>query len=211
MRLVLCDDHRLFLESLSAALSAYGHNVITTTRPDDAVVAVKQSDANVCVLDMGFPEGSGLDAARALTGRSPETRVLMLSASVESDVVTKAVEAGAIGFVCKDQPLAVVLQAVEKVAKGGRAFDPIMLRGGVRAGRAWEPEAERLLRYLSPRERQVLRHLLKAHDTSQIARHMKISPSTARSHIQNVLVKLGVHSRLQAVTLIARAGLDRDL
>ena len=211
MRLVLCDDHRLFLESLAAALSAHGHNVVTTTRPGDAVVAVERSDADVCVLDMGFPEGSGLDAALALRGRSPGTRVMMLSASVEPDVVTGAVEAGAAGFVRKDQPLAVVIRAVEKVAKGGTAFDSTMLRGGGRGERAGEPETQRLLRYLSPREREVLRHLIKAHDTTQIARHLKISPSTARSHIQNVLVKLGVHSRLQAVTLIARAGLDGDL
>jgi two-component system, NarL family, nitrate/nitrite response regulator NarL len=211
MRLVLCDDHRLFLESLATALSAHGHHVVTSTNPEEAVTAVQESDPDVCVLDIQFPDGSGLEAARVVRQRFPRTRVLMLSASVDAAAVDVALEAGASGFIRKDQPVALVLKAIERVSLGQTAIDPVPTKAGSRGTRGAEREARRLFRSLTARERQVLRHLMQADDTMLIAERLSISPSTARSHVQNVLIKLGVHSRLQAVTLVTRERLDREL
>jgi two-component system nitrate/nitrite response regulator NarL len=125
--------------------------------------------------------------------------------------VDAAVEAGASGFIRKDQPVTLVLKAIDRVSRGHTAIDPVPSRSGSRGVRGPEREARRLIRSLTPREREVLRHLMQADDTTLIAERLSISPSTARSHVQNVLIKLGVHSRLQAVTLVTRERLDREL
>jgi two-component system, NarL family, nitrate/nitrite response regulator NarL len=203
MRLVLCDDHRLFLESLATAVTRHGHEVFTATNPADAVRAVERTDPDVCVLDLNFREESGLDAARAIHERFPRTRVLMLSATDDHAAVTSALELGVSGFIRKDQAVTGVLDAIERVARGKVTVDPSLRAVNGRRTHDREPERLRLLRSLTPREQEVLAHLVDAHDTREIAAELKISESTARSHVQNVLVKLGVHSRLQAVALVS--------
>lgn len=208
MKLLLCDDHRLFLEPLATAMAGHGHEVVTATNPVDAVRAVQATDPDVCVLDVHFRSGTGLDAARAIHRRFPRTRVLMLSASVDPDIVSACMDLGAAGFIRKDRPVADLLEAMERVAQGHVVVDSGRPGADSRAGRQGEPMERRRLGTLTPREREVLRLLVDAHDTRAIAASLNISASTARSHVQNVLMKLGVHSRLQAVAMVARSGTD---
>lgn len=205
MRLVLCDDHRLFLEPLAAALAGHGHEVATATNPPDAVRAVAATDPDVCVLDVKFRRDSGLDAARTIRQRFPRTRVLMLSATAEREDVDAALDAGASGFVRKDQAVRAVLDAIEQVAGGRVAVDPSLRAPGRGADATSPAGAAGVVESLTPREREVLEQLVAAHDTRQIAENLSIAESTARSHVQNLLVKLGVHSRLQAVAIASGA------
>jgi len=208
MRLVLCDDHRLFLDVLASALMAHGHDVVaTTTTPDEAVRAVALWRPEACVLDLGFPQGSGVAAARILREQYPTTHILVLSATADHQLITDVLDAGVNGFVHKGESIDSVLRALEQMAHGLTAIDTATwARASRRSRPAQESRTALALEYLTEREREVLKLISQGLSTVQIAEALNVSKSTARTHVQNLLVKLGVHSRLQAAALVAASG-----
>jgi two-component system nitrate/nitrite response regulator NarL len=207
MKIVLCDDHEMWLQALEVALEARGHVVTAlTTTPDTGVQAVAATDPDVVALDVGFPDGNGFEAAERITAASPRTRVVMLTASAEPTVRAAALAAGASGITRKDQSIVAILASLERVADGGDAFEQPAVRSTPRRTRP-ESEIARLVASLTARERDVLRRLIEGRTTGDIARDLGVTTNTARTHIQNVLTKLGVHSRLQAATQVVRAEL----
>jgi two-component system, NarL family, nitrate/nitrite response regulator NarL len=210
VRLVICDDQRLLIEALAAVLTARGHVVEAVAyTPEEAVRAVASYDPDVCLLDVNLLGATeGIDVARRLRAEHPRTKVVILSALGEPSVVAEAIDAGVAGFVSKGLTVDSILSTLERVEAGEMAVEPDLLRAAVRQGsRAAHREHDGLLTYLTPRERYVLLLLVDGHSTAEIAQKMAISPSTARTHVQNVLVKLGAHSRLQAASMIATRGL----
>jgi two-component system, NarL family, nitrate/nitrite response regulator NarL len=207
VRLVLCDDHRLVAEPIAAALEARGHQVVLTTTPADAVRAVAEEEPDLCVMDLRFPDGSGAEAIAVLRRRFPLCPVVVLSGIADARAVEAALAAGAVAFLRKDQPLSAVFSALERIAAGREPppppppVDPRPALDG-RGG----PLVDRLTR----RERQVLDCLMQAEDTDEIARSLGVAPSTARTHLQSMLRKLGVNTRVQAVALVAGTALDGD-
>jgi DNA-binding NarL/FixJ family response regulator len=209
MRIVLCDDHRLFVEPVAAALARRGHEVVVTHTPNRAVRAVVELAPALVIMDLTFPGADGTDAIRQLRERRPTCTVVVLSGTVDARAVAAATAAGATAFLRKDQPIAVIFDALERIA-AGRPVAP------TRLPRPRPPSDEygrvqRLVAELTDRERDVLRRLVEGEDTVRIARSMGVAASTARTHLQNVLLKLGVHSRLQAVALVVTTGLHREL
>lgn len=211
MRLLLCDDHRLFTQALSSALDAHGHEVVAAvTTAAEAVRLVRELRPDVCLIDLNFPAGSAMQAVRDMAEQSSVTKVLVLSGSTAPGVTANVLEAGAYGYVGKDQPVEVILRALERIGNGELSFDAAQLRAGVRHVPRAEAGVELLIAALTPRERQVLGRLMQADTTDQIASNLGIARTTARAYVQTILTKLGVHSRLQAVALVTRASvLDR--
>jgi DNA-binding NarL/FixJ family response regulator len=211
MRLLLCDDHRIFMQALAHALEARGHVIIgQLTTPHEAVARAKAERPDVCVMDLSFPDGSGLDAVVEIVDQVPTTKVLVLSGNVDARTAAAVLRAGAQGLMGKDQPVDKIVSALARLGVDELAFDPKLLRDSVRRT-ATEEQTDLLVRRLTPRERQVLRRLVRAETTHEIAVGMGITPSTARAYVQAILNKLGVHSRLQAVSLITRQGLSGKL
>ncbi len=207
MRLVICDDHRLLLDTLGAALAGRGYTVAAlVTTAADAVAAVRDNDPDIAIVDVHLAAGSGLAAAAEIVRAHPRTKVLMLSASPDAELVRAALEIGAAGFVRKDQSVDGIVRRLEQVADGEAAFDLVVLRRAVSAPTA-SGAAQQLARQLSKREREVLALLVEGRATSEMASELHIADSTARTHVQNVLVKLGAHSRLQAAAIAAQTGL----
>ena len=211
MRILLCDDHRLLVEAFATSLRAHGHEVVAlTTAPDEAYRAAVEHDPDVCVLDVVFPEGSGLDAAAKITSTT-RCKVLMLSARSDPDLVNAALTAGAAGFVLKDQSIEGILRALDRMSTGEVAVDRDLLHAAIRAPAGpCRPELTPL-RFLTRREREALRRIADGQSTKEIAQSMHVAHSTARTHVQNVLTKLGVRSRLQAAAMVAREGLAGEL
>lgn len=211
MRIVLCDDHRLLVEAFATALRGYGYDVVAmAATPEDGYEAVLEHEPDVCVLDLFFPGGSGLDAAKRITSAKPACKVLILSARSDPDLVLAALAAGASGFVLKAHSIEGIVRAICSVGAGETAVDPQLLRAAIRLPQRRQVGSERL-RFLTRREREALRRIAEGESTKEIARAMHVSLSTARTHVQNVLTKLGVRSRLQAAALIAREGLVDEL
>ncbi len=206
MRILLCDHHRLLVEALAASLHRMGHDVVAmTSLPEEALDAAVEHDPDVCLLDVAFPGGRGIDAVARIRATT-RSKVLVLSAQCNDDAVCAALAAGAGGFVGKNQGIDDVVRSLHQVCAGKVITPvetaPVQSRG---PGRQRTPELV-ALRFLTGREREALRRIAEGQSTKEIAQSMHVAYSTARTHVQNVLTKLGVRSRLQAAALVARAG-----
>jgi two-component system, NarL family, nitrate/nitrite response regulator NarL len=206
VKLVIGDDHTLLLDALAAALQGRGWDVVATaSSPDGVVQAVCEHRPDVCLLDVSFPDGSGLDAAQKIVETTTSTRVVLFTASDDPETVLKAVDIGVSGFLRKDQGIDRILVMLDRVMAGETVIEGDLLRSAVRAAGNRERQLQSTpLRFLTSREREVLEHLAAGETTTEIAQSLHVATSTARTHVQSVLTKLGVHSRLQAVALLLR-------
>jgi two-component system nitrate/nitrite response regulator NarL len=204
MNVVICDDHRLFTDALARVLTARDwHVVACAVDPAQAVAAVATEHVDTCLMDLTFANGdSGIQGITAIHAASSDTKVVVLTASRDPELIMRAVDAGADAIVFKDDDLDHIVAVAERgigethrhqVVKARRrdAREPA---GSVNALRG-----DDLARFLTDREREVLNRLIQGESSKQVALHMGIAYSTARTHIQNILEKLGVHSRLEAV------------
>ena len=128
------------------------------------------------------------------------TRVVMMSAWTEHDTVLRALDAGAAGYVSKRQPMAEIVAALERAHAGEVGVDPALLRAGRTDADSDDPLWQ--LRFLTDREWEVMRCIMDGLTTAEMAHHLGVRGSTARTHVQNLLTKLGVHSRLKAAALM---------
>jgi two-component system nitrate/nitrite response regulator NarL len=201
VRLLLCDDHLLFLEVMQPVLEARGHIVHTASSVDEALSRVTACPPDVCVLDIGFPGTDGITGARLLRAADSNVKIVMLTATSSADVLREAVVAGARGLAFKGRPLAETVETIERVGRGDAVLDIGILQAVV------EPRTDyrvRLAGFLTVRELEVLSRLVQGEGTTEIARSLRVSQSTARTHIQSILTKLGVHSRLEACAFAVR-------
>ncbi len=207
MRLVICDDHRLLVESLAVTLQAQGHEVVAVTTPRECLRAVASAHPDVCLLDLYLPaREDGLETARAILTNHPGTQVLILSGVVaDALVIAKAIDLGVAGIIRKDQTVDNIEAALLRVAAGGSAFQTDVVRDVARHLTS-QPRKEPW-DFLTARELDVLRRMVVGESTKQMARSMQIASSTVRTYAQNVLTKLGAHSRLEASAIAVRAHL----
>ncbi|MGH2767890.1 MAG: response regulator transcription factor [Actinomycetota bacterium] len=211
MKIVLCDDHLLFLEALAGVLESRGFRVIASVlHPDDAVAWVRSQQVDICVMDFKFPSGDGLEGARRVIAASPTTRVVMLSGYCERTQIAEALAAGVAGLALKNDEMERIIKVLERVHAGEMVFTASALRDavGFLRRRRGTPE-ENLARFLTAREAEVLIRLVRGESSASMARELRISYATARTHVQNILTKLGVHSRLEALAFAVRNSLVR--
>jgi len=209
MRLVICDRQRIFAEALAAALEACGHQVLAvTTTSADGLDAVRTDRPDVCLLELRFgDEFGGLEAALDIRQWYPGTRVLVLSAVTDPDVLSQVVGVGVAGFIRKDQGADQIISALDVIAAGGSVLDPGLPRARARI----KPQPRKPVDELSPREREIVTRILGGQSTRQMAFAMDITVGTVRTYVKNVLAKLGAHSRLQLAALASRDGWLIDL
>ncbi len=207
MRIVLCDNNRILCEALASMLKARGHPVLaiaTTARDSIAAVAANRPDA--CLLELRFPDGSGLDVVRAIRRSVPETKIVVFSRITDPAEVSEAKKIGVAGFLHKDQKLQTITVALGVISAGRTAFDPGCSRRPSR--RTMPSPTEEMLQKLTPRERQVLQRIVAGQSTGQMAREMNVAMSTLRSHIGRILNKLDAHSQVQAAAIASRGSAD---
>ena len=211
VRVVIADDHRTFAESLRIALDVEPDIAVTAVCEDGTgvVQAVRDRGADVVLMDVRMPGLDGVAATRALREAFPETRVVALSAVEDEEWMGRAVEAGAVGFLSKSVPLKEVARAVRAAAGGEQLLEPGEIsRLSAAARRRREQEAglrERVGR-LSRRETEILQRMAEGGSPDTIARSLGISRHTFRTHVQNILFKLKVHSKVEALAAAVRYG-----
>jgi two-component system, NarL family, nitrate/nitrite response regulator NarL len=210
MRLVVCDDQRILVDSLEVTLQARGHDVLTATTPEECLKAVAEARPEVCLLDLYLPgREDGLETARAIRTSHPDTQVLILSGVADPPVHCRAIDSGVAGIIRKDQTVDKIAAALLQVAAGEFVFQTNLVRSVVRHLTS-QPRKEPW-EYLTARELEVLRRIAAGESTKQMARSMQIAVSTVRTYAQNVLTKLGVHSRLEASAIAVRAQLAAEV
>jgi DNA-binding NarL/FixJ family response regulator len=208
-RIRVLDDHELLAQSVCYALAARGYDAapLPVDEPDTVLAAVRAARPDVVLLDLqlGAPIGSGVTMVGPLTDAG--ARVLVVSGVDDPVVVAEAVEAGAVGFVAKSEPLDVLLNRVVDVASGRpvmREGDRAELLAGLRRQRAEVAAAREPFERLTPRERQVLEALAAGDAVTAIARRWYVSVPTVRTQVRAILLKLGVGSQLEAVAMAHR-------
>lgn len=204
---VLADSQRLFLDALGAALTRAGYRVVGRSTNLHALYdTVRERAPDLCVIDSWFPDGNGALAVSALTALDPSLKVLLLSDDTRPTTIEQALHAGASGFVHKTRGLAAVLHALHDVAVGRSLEQQLRVPARAASG-ADDPAAARLAEHLTARERETLALIAEGLCTADMSHRLGVSPATVRSHVQAVLIKLGVHSRVEAASVALRYGL----
>ncbi|HEY0409995.1 MAG TPA: response regulator transcription factor [Candidatus Dormibacteraeota bacterium] len=207
-RLFLVDDHSLFLSGLRAELGAHLDIVGDAGDVDTAVEGIVATRPDVVLLDVHLPGGGGRAVLEAVVGVLPEVRFLAISVSDAAEDVISVIRAGAGGYVTKSIAPADLVAAIRTVRDGDAVFSP-RLAGFVldafrgRLAAPFDPELDQL----TPREREVLRHIARGYSYKEVAQSLHLSARTVETHVSSVLRKLQLSSRHE----LARWASDRRL
>ena len=214
IRVLLVDDHTLFRRGLRALLEADGRFEVVA-EAGDAGQAQRLAGAlqpEVILLDNHLPGVKGVDALPGLREAAPSAHVLMLTVSEDEHDLAAALRAGACGYLLKTVDSDALAAAVLRGVQGESTISPEMtgkLVSAFRAGVAPEPAStDDPLAGLSPREREILAHIARGASNKEIARALAIAETTVKIHVQHILRKLGLSSRVQAAVFAAAHGLD---
>jgi DNA-binding NarL/FixJ family response regulator len=207
--ILLVEDHASFRQALAFMFER---------EPEFSVVAQAGSveearratdDVDVAVVDLGLPDGDGIELVEEFSTSEPKIASLVLSASLEPARFASAVEAGAAGVLHKSASIKEIVDAVRRLRNGQALLSPnemIQMLRTVSRKRHEEMEARQAIEKLTRREKEVLQALATGMDSKQIAENLHITVETERTHMVNILNKLGVHSRLQALVFVVRYG-----
>ncbi len=215
LRVMVVDDHELFRSGLRRLLEGEpGLDVVADARRgDEAVERAGELRPDVVVMDINMPGMSGIDATRALLEVSPDSAVLMLTISDSEDDVLNSVLAGASGYLLKDSTLPQIISAIRATSAGESIISP-RVAGTLlaRLRRHGLRQHERpIAAELTQRELEVLKLLVAGSDNADIGKQLRLSASTVKHHVANMLDKLGVDNRVQAAVLAVQLGLvDED-
>ena len=210
-RIMLVEDHAALRQTLAVVLEMEPDLEVVAQAASlaEARAAASETALDLAILDLDLPDGKGTELIPELTRANPELSVIVLTASVERGEIARAVEAGAAGVIHKSAGLEEVIGAVRNVLEGGSLLSDAevaeLLRLASRT-RERERETREAAGRLTPREREVLENLAQGLSNKEIAQRMHVSVETERSHMMNILSKLGAHSRLQALLLAVRYG-----
>jgi two-component system, NarL family, nitrate/nitrite response regulator NarL len=203
---IVADDHPLYRRALVEAIGGRGNVELVGEAADgnEALAMIRSDRPKVAIVDVRMPGLDGMGVLNAVVRDGLPTRVLLLSAQVEDALAYEAVEVGAAGFLIKDAGADEISDAVESAARGETVFAP-----GVQAGIAREIRLRRQEQRpaLSPREREILGMTAQGLSAPDIAERLTLSPTTVRTHLQNLYEKLGVSDRAAAVAEAMRRGL----
>jgi DNA-binding NarL/FixJ family response regulator len=207
LRVVIVDDHPMVVDGLRMALELAGMHVVGTAGSvAGAVSAATEHRPDVIVMDIQLPDGTGVDATRAVLAAAPGAAVLMLTMLDEPDTVMAAVRAGARGYVVKGATRDEIVRAVTAVA-GGEAIFGASVATQVLAGAAAGAIPDRPAfddRFLTDREREILVLVADGLGNGAIADRLGISAKTVANHVSMLLTKLQVTDRTQAALLVRR-------
>jgi two-component system nitrate/nitrite response regulator NarL len=206
IRILVADDHPLFLDGLVATLSADSELVVVAVVGDAvaAVRAVREQLPDLALLDIAMP-GGGLEAARQISAACPGTRTVMLTSSENEDDLTAAMKAGARGYVLKGISGRELRAILKTVHLGGTYLAPGLAYGAIKE--LTRPKAPQPIDELTSREREVLALVAAGLSNAEIGGRLGLAEKTVKHYMTGILAKLQVASRVEAALLAYKAGL----
>ncbi len=206
IRVLLVDDHMMVRRGLVTVLKIFDDLELAgeAATGREAIQLCIQKQPDVVLMDLVMPEMDGIEATRVIREQFPQVQVLALTSFKEDKRIQKVLEAGAIGYLLKDISADDLAVAIRAAHAGRVTLAPEAIQAMVQAAaKPQHPPGHDL----TARERAVLAHLVEGLNNKQIAKKLYVSPSTIKSHVSNILSKLGVKSRTEAATLALRHGL----
>ena len=205
IRVMLADDHTMVRRGLATFLMIFDDMTLVGEAANgaEAIQRCAEVHPDVILMDMIMPDMDGVAATRAIRQQFPHVQIIALTSFKEGDLVKKALEAGAIGYLLKDVTADELAAAIRAAYSGRATLSPDVVQAMVQT--ANQPQIPGL--DLTEREREVLVLMVEGLNNTQIAGRLTISPATVKSHVSNILSKLMVTSRTEAVTLALRRGL----
>jgi two-component system NarL family response regulator len=213
IRTMIVDDHALFRRGLEMVLAAEPDIELVSEASDGAEAVEKAGETlpDIVLMDIRMPRSSGIEACRALKDVVPSAKIVMLTISDEEEDLFEAIRAGASGYLLKDIPLDEVADTVRAVDGGQSLINPSMagkllteFATLARREAASEPTEQVPAPKLTDREMQVLKLIARGMNNRDIAKELFISENTVKNHVRNILEKLQIHSRMEAVMVAVR-------
>jgi len=220
-KIVIIDDHQLFREGVKRILEFEKSFQVVAEGEDgsEALRLVEEFQPDVVIMDINMPQVNGVEATRDLVDKYPDTKIIILSIHDDENYVTHALQTGAIGYLLKEMDADALIEAVKVVADGGSYLHPKVthnlvneyrkLAAGVaRSGGAYlqTMEIRRPLHLLTRRECEVLQMLADGKSNRGIGEALFISEKTVKNHVSNILQKMNVNDRTQAVVVAIKNG-----
>ena len=212
---LLIDDHTLFRSGIRSLLQRHAEFTVVGEAPDgvEGIKRAKQLQPDVVLLDLNMPGMSGVETLQLLLQDCPHAAVIMLTVSEEAEDLTTALQAGARGYLIKNIDADYLVRAIRRAAAGESVLAESMtgklmaqLQGG--GGHKAAPPSD--MDKLTPREREILACLARGESNKLIARILDLAESTVKIHVQNILKKLGLTSRVQAAVFAVEHGLHSN-
>lgn len=211
IRVLLVDDHPLMREAIAMAIEDESDMQVIGEAANgvDAIERVRELKPDVTIMDLALPRKSGLEAIAEIHAHDPHARILALTSSTEDEMVLKAVQAGVMGYLMKDSQHDELLLCIRQIATGNSFFPPHIARKLANSVRGARPiQSATPVEPLTERELDVLRLIGEAASNRQIAQTLSVSEGTVRTHVHNILSKLGLENRNQAILYAIREGIS---
>ncbi len=216
IRVLLVDDHAMVRRGMRDFLSLHD-DIDVVGEAGDGAAGVEEATRlrpDIVVMDLMMPNLDGIEATARIKAALPDVEVIALTSFIEESRVVAAIEAGASGFLLKDAEADELAGAIRSAAAGEVHLDPAVasivarrMRDGGRASAADQMDG---IATLTAREREVLARVARGYPNRQIASDLGITERTARTHVSNILAKLGLTSRTQAALLAVQHGLENE-
>jgi len=212
LRIFLIDDHNLFRSGVKALLARQPDFEVVGEAADvlEGLKRAREMKPDVVLLDLNMPGISGREAVQMLVEELPQTQVLMLTVSEDEEDLIDTLKSGARGYLLKNIDADFLVDAIRRAARGEAVMSPQMtsklVQGLQHGGREMTPEAADKDR-ISPREREILMLLARGASNKEMARELKLAESTIKIHVQSILRKLNLTSRVQAAVYAVKHGI----
>ena len=214
IRVLIVDDHTLFRSGIKLLLQRDGGFEVVGEAGDglEGIKRAKSLKPDIVLLDLHMPGISGREAVQLIVEEVPETRVVMLTVSEDAEDLVDCLRAGATGYLLKNIETDYLIDAIQRAASGESVMSPLMtgklvreFRTQPKAGAASQSADEH--EKLSPREKEIITHLARGASNKEVARALGVAESTVKIHVQSILKKLNLTSRVQAAVYAVEHGL----
>ncbi len=216
MRILLVDDHALFLQSLKVLLSTSGYDVAGTAMNGmDALEQARVLHPDLVLMDIEMPAGDGLAATRLIKAEMPQVKVVMLTVSASDEHLFEAIKSGASGYLLKSQSADQFLEMVKQIESGGAALPPqlaarLLDEFARQARRAETPVVQYEPSDLTPRQLEILTLVARGLTYPAIGESLHVSEPTIRYHLGQIMERLHLQNRAQVIAYAARHGLVKN-
>jgi DNA-binding NarL/FixJ family response regulator len=208
----IIEDHQILVDSLSLMLRYESDMEFLGAAPSlsEGRELVQCCNPNVLLLDVGLPDGNGLEIIPEVNQINPDTQIVILTSLTDEATLMRVIDSGISGFVSKNSSLSELLDTIRKASEGEIVMPTSLLMGllmRLPRDKAAAYQEENGWERLTLREREILERLSKGETGDEIAEELHIAPLTVRTHIRNMMAKMGVHSRLEAVAFGLKNGI----